>query len=93
MQNCIVISHDSNPIVWFFCLQAQDEMIEFKTKFMHGFIAAIEYMTVIKELTPAGFTYTCPEDPRVRINFPEDTVEKMTPVYFKVRFEDMTDVW
>ena len=59
-------------------------MIEFKTKFMNGFIAAVEYMTVIKELTPAGSIYTCPEDPRVRVNFPEDTVDKMTPLYFKV---------
>ena len=59
-------------------------MIEFKTKFMQGFIAAIEYMTVIKELTPAGFCYTCPEDPRVRINFPPGCVEKLNYLSFKV---------
>ena len=59
-------------------------MIEFKTKFMQGFIAAVEYMMVIKEVNPMGYCYTCPDDPRIRVNFPPGCIDKMTHLSFKV---------
>lgn len=59
-------------------------MIEFKTKFMQAFVATIEYMALLKELTPAGFCYICPEDDRVRLNFPEECVSHLTTLAFKV---------
>lgn len=59
-------------------------MIEFKTKFMQGFIAAVEYMTFIKDVIPVGYCYTCPDDPRVRVNFPAGCVDTITNLSFKV---------
>ncbi|XP_045169614.1 uncharacterized protein LOC123532272 [Mercenaria mercenaria] len=61
-----------------------EEMIEFKTKYMQAFVATIEYMALMKELTPAGYCYICPEDDRVRLNFPDDCVSKLTSLAFKL---------
>lgn len=66
--------------IWFF----QDDMIEFKTKYHQAFVATVEYLAIIKEVTPAGYCYICPDDDRVRLNFPEECVSQSTQMAFKV---------
>ncbi|KAH3715401.1 uncharacterized protein LOC127855922 [Dreissena polymorpha] len=61
-----------------------DDMIEFQTKFNQAFIACIEYMAQIRELTPAEYTYICPDDDRVRLTFPEGCVTQKSQVAFKL---------
>ena len=67
-------------------------MIEFKTKFMQGFIASIEYMMVIKEVNFMGYCYTCPDDPRIRVNFPPGCIDKTTHMSFKVSFKAVVTI-
>ena len=59
-------------------------MIEFSSKYMQAFVATIEYIALMKELSPAGYCYICPEDDRVRLNFPDDCVSNLTSLAFKV---------
>lgn len=59
-------------------------MIEFQTKYHQAFVATIEYLAIIKEVTPAGYSYICPDDDRVRLNFPEECVSQATQMAFKV---------
>ncbi|KAL4222920.1 hypothetical protein ACF0H5_018960 [Mactra antiquata] len=61
-----------------------EDMIEFKTKFLQAFIATIEYMSLMKELSTQEYCYICPEDDRVRLHFPEDCVQSVTSLAFKL---------
>ena len=54
---------------------------------MQAFVATVEYLSMIKELTPAGYVYICPEDDRVRVSFPEGCVPQTVALAFKVYTE------
>jgi len=67
-----------------FLVHFQEDMIEFKTKYHQAFVATIEYLAIIRELTPSGYSYICPDDDRVRLNFPEECVSQAEQLAFKV---------
>ncbi|XP_052806587.1 uncharacterized protein LOC128235830 [Mya arenaria] len=62
----------------------QEDMIEFSAKFHTAFVATLEYMSQIREIVPAGTTYICPEDDRIRVSFPEDCLAHPSHMGFKL---------